>query len=146
MALVSLTRLHLRSVLYFPPFLLHTLRSMRQASETEGFLAGATMAEMPRALGFWTMTLWRDVQAMRSFRNAAAHLDAMKRLPGWCDESAVTHYEADDLPSMEEAHRRMRESGKPTKLRTPSPLHAAGKACSDLVPKAGMRIAPRAVA
>ncbi|HEY8078104.1 MAG TPA: DUF3291 domain-containing protein [Labilithrix sp.] len=144
MALVSLTRLHLRSILYFPSFVFYAQRSVRQASASEGFVEGATMAEMPRALGFWTMTLWRDVEAMRAFRNAAAHLEAMKRLPRWCDESAVTHYESDALPSMEEAHRRMRESGKLTKVRNPSALHAAGKACTDRVPRAGQRFAARA--
>src|SRR5256885_7551395 len=102
MPLVSVTRLHLRSALYLPGFFYYSFTSTGRAAATEGFLRGELGSEMPKALGFWTITAWRDLAAMKSFRNGGAHLDAMKKLPSWCDESAVLHFDADDLPSWEE--------------------------------------------
>lgn len=146
MALVSVTRLHLRSVLYVPGFLWYSITSSRRAAATEGFLRGELGSEMPKSLGFWTITSWCDAAAMKSFRNGGAHLDAMKKLPSWCDESAVLHWEQDsgDLPTWEEAHRRMREGGKLTKVKRPSKAHEEGRACTDRVPQRGQVVTARA--
>jgi hypothetical protein len=144
MPLVSLTRLHLRSPVYFPGFLWNTFASVRRARACEGFLSGAIGYEMPRRLGFWTVTLWRDLDAMKVFRNGGAHLAAMKRLPSWCDESAVLHWEAAELPPWDEAHRRMKDGGELTKLKHPSAMHREGRACTDLVPGGGRRFRPNA--
>jgi hypothetical protein len=45
----------------------------------------------------------------------------------WCDEASVAHWEQEEgtLPSWEEADRRMRESGRASKVRYPSAEHAS---------------------
>ncbi len=77
--------------------------------------------------GFWTLTLWKDLATMRAYRNTGAHRRAMPKLIGWCDEASVAHWEQEAvaLPSGEEAHEKMRGSGRMSKVRHPSPAHSA---------------------
>ena len=58
---------------------------------------------------------------------------------------SLVHFDQDtaDLPTGDEAHRRMRESGKLTKVKHPSALHADGRACTELVPERRQLLAPR---
>jgi hypothetical protein len=55
-----------------------------------------------------------------------AHLKAMPKLMEWCDEASVVHWtqEGSTPPSWEEADRRMRTQGRPSKVRYPSADHA----------------------
>lgn len=124
MAFVSLTRLRLRSALYLPIFGLYTLRSLRQVRGAPGFLTGKLLQDHSRT--FWTMTSWCDRGAMRTFMTSGAHQSAMPHLLNWCDEASVAHWEQEDLdlPSWDEADKRMREIGRPSKLKHPSPDHA----------------------
>jgi hypothetical protein len=144
MPLVSVTRLRLRSFVYLPGFIWYSLASTRRAAATEGFVGGELAAE-EKSLVFWTLTAWRDAAAMKSFRNGGAHLDAMKHLPKWCSEASYGHWDHEHaaIPSWEEAHRQMRELGKPTKVKFPSPLHTEGRTCTDRVPKSQRTITPR---
>lgn len=64
MALISVTRLRLRSVRYLPPFAWHALASTRQIRRAPGFLGGQVVGE--RGWGFWTITAWADEAAMRA--------------------------------------------------------------------------------
>ena len=50
----------------------------------------------------------------------------MPFLMHWCDEASVAHWTQEQavLPSWEEADKRMRESGRPSKVNYPSPRHA----------------------
>jgi hypothetical protein len=51
----------------------------------------------------------------------------MPYLLDWCDEASVAHWEQADetLPSWTEADRRMRQSGRASKVRHPSAEHAS---------------------
>jgi hypothetical protein len=144
MALVSVTRLRVRSLWRLPVFGWHAFQSTRRIQASEGFLSGY-FANEPRRV-FWTVTAWTDAASMKAFRNGGAHLAAMKGLPGFCDEASYFHFEQEgaELPAIEEAHRRMREEGKVTKVRAPSPEHAQGRTCSERVPKVVQKIGPRA--
>jgi len=124
MIFVSLTRLRIRSVRYLPLFAIYALRSLRQAKKSPGFLTGALLPDRSRT--FWTMTAWHGHDSMRGFMTAGAHKRAMPHLMQWCDEASVAHWEQDGsiLPSWEEADRRMRESGRASKVNNPSPDHA----------------------
>lgn len=125
MSFVSVTRLRVRSFRFLLPFALHFLRTRRQVRDAPGFQGGSLLAD--RAWTFWTMTAWDSQASMRRYMTAGAHRAAMPRLLDWCDEASVVHWDqpGDALPTWPEADRRMRESGRPSKVRNPSPDHAA---------------------
>lgn len=124
MPFVSVTRLRLRSIRFVPSFFLHAIGSLRQARRAPGFRGGSLLAD--RAWTFWTLTAWDDQASMRAYMLGGSHRAAMPRLVGWCDEASVAHWEQAEeaLPSWSEADRRMREDGRPSKVRSPSPRHA----------------------
>jgi hypothetical protein len=124
MPFVSITRLRLRSVRFLPSFFVHTMRAQKQLRHAAGFQRGALLPD--RHWTFWTMTLWNSQDDMRAYMLNGAHKTAMPQLLHWCDEASVTHWEQLDaqLPSWEEADRRMRHEGRASKIRHPSPHHA----------------------
>jgi hypothetical protein len=124
MPFISVTRLRIRSVRYLPSFAPHAFGSLRQARRARGFLGGALTAE--RRWTFWTVTSWDTEESMRGFMAAAAHAEAMRHLAEWCDEASVAHWVKEDavLPSLAEADQRMRQIGRPSRVKAPSPRHA----------------------
>jgi hypothetical protein len=125
MQFVSVTRLRVRSYFYMPQFMVWALRTARQARHTEGFVGGAVMRESGNV--FWTLTMWREDAAMKAYRTAGAHRSAMPKLLEWCDEASVSHWtqESPELPQWDEAHRRLLNDGKPSKVNRPTPAHLA---------------------
>jgi hypothetical protein len=125
MALVSVTRLRVRSARYLLAFLWKALKTARQAQRTSGFLGGKLLRESNGA--FWTMTAWEDGAAMNVFRTQGAHGGVMAKLLDWCDEAALVHWTqlTDALPSWQEAHYRMMKEGRPSKVKHPSPAQVA---------------------
>jgi hypothetical protein len=125
MNFVSLTRLRIRSIRFMPLFAIHAFRSRMQVSSAPGFQTGALLADRSRT--FWTMTAWDSQESMRAYMTTGAHKKAMPRLLHWCDEASVAHWTQPDatLPSWMEADRRMRDSGRASKVSHPSPRHAS---------------------
>jgi heme-degrading monooxygenase HmoA len=125
MPFVSLTRLRIRSGRFVPWFVLHALRSRQQVKNATGFLTGALLAD--RNWTFWTMTAWESQDTMRAYMTNGAHKNAMPHLLNWCDEASVAHWTQPDatLPTWAEADKRMRESGRVSKVRHPSPQHSS---------------------
>jgi hypothetical protein len=124
MALISATRLRVRSLFYLPQFSWANVLSARQLTHTPGFLGGKLLIDRYR--NFWTMTAWEDEAAMRSFRNGGAHRKVMPKLLQWCDEATLVHWhqKAPTLPDWQEAHRRMISEGRLSKVNNPSPNQA----------------------
>jgi len=124
MAWVSVTRLRVHSMRFLPEFLFHVWRSVRQVKGAAGFKAGSLLNDRHRT--FWTLTLWADEASKRAFMTSGAHRIVMPKLFDWCDEASIVHWEAagDSLPSWAEAARRMRDEGRPSRVRRPSPHHA----------------------
>ena len=124
MPFVSLTRLRLRSIRFLPIFAVHALRSNRQVKKAPGFQSGALLPD--RGFTFWTMTAWDTPESMRRYITTGDHKRAMPHLMHWCDEASVAHWEQAEptLPTWEEADRRMRQTGRPSKVNHPSPNHA----------------------
>jgi hypothetical protein len=125
MNLVSVTRLRIRKLRFFPGFAWLALRSTIQARRTEGNLWTLTIKD--RGLIFWTITVWRDQAAMRSFRNSGAHKLAMPKLFEWCDEATYIHWEqaSDAPPDLRSAYDRLVAEGVVSRVRCPSSNHAA---------------------
>lgn len=124
MVFVSVTRLRLRGLRWFFGFGIRTWRARAQLKRAEGFLGGYIGSG--GKLTFWTVSVWRDEAAMKAYRDAGHHQKAMAFLITGCDEAAVAHWSADEAPSAEEAAARI-TTGRLTRLKHPSPAHAAGE-------------------
>jgi heme-degrading monooxygenase HmoA len=120
MVFISVTRLRVQAIRYLPSFVWRTLQSVRQTERAFGFLGGKLLRETRNA--FWTVTAWEDEAVMNAFRTSGAHRRAMPKLLQWCDEAAVVHWtqETAELPAWREAHRRMVEEGRISKVNHPS--------------------------
>jgi hypothetical protein len=120
MPFVSVTRLRLRSAWYRIPFMIYALMSSRQARRSRGNLGVKLLRDANRA--FWTLTAWQKDEDMRSFMMAGSHRRAMPKLLEWCDEASVAHWsqETPELPGWDQAHRKLVEQGRPSKVRFPS--------------------------
>jgi len=125
MPFVSATRLRLRSARYLIPFLFYTVLASRQARRSRGNLGSKLLRDTNRT--FWTLTAWQDEDSMRSFMLAGSHRRAMPKLLDRCDEASVTHWkqETSELPGWDQAHRKLVEQGRPSKVRFPSSDHVA---------------------
>lgn len=127
MALVSITRLRVRSWRFLPMFFLYALRSAWQAAKAEGNLATKLLRDQRNT--FRTGTIWTTDAAMKAFMLAGIHRRAMRKLPNWCDEAALVHWTQDgnDLPSWSDACARLEQEGRRSKVNHPSPIHTAHK-------------------
>jgi heme-degrading monooxygenase HmoA len=139
MALVSLTRLKLRSPRFFFPFAWYAWQSIRQARSSPGFIRGQTGRD--RNGGAWTITVWQDMAAMRNFRNTASHMAAMPKLLHWCCEASIANWEQehDELPNAEDAFDRMSTIGKISKVYHPTEAHSNGKTVGERPPRINYR-------
>jgi len=124
MAFIGVTRLRVRSVRFLPAFAVHFLRTRRQVRQAPEFRGGSVLPD--RHWTFWTMTAWDSQESMRRYMTTPPHRTTMPYLLDWCDEASVVHWDQpeDALPSWHEAHRRMCENGRASKVRNPSPQHA----------------------
>ena len=122
--LVSVTRFRLRSLRFLPFFILQTNRTIAQIRKADGFVAGAVCRDADFA--FWTVTVWRDEHAMRAYGASGAHKKAAPHLVEWGDQASVCHWtqQGDALPEWPLAVHRLREIGRPLKLRHPAADHA----------------------
>ena len=125
MPFISVTRLRVRSLWFMPGFAFYAIQARSQVRSAAGFQDGSLLAD--RNFTFWTMTAWDSEESMRRYMTAGAHKKAMPKLMDWCDEASMAHWEQSEtvLPSWAEADRRMRADGRASKVRKPSPQHAA---------------------
>jgi hypothetical protein len=120
MPFVSITRLRVRSWRYLPAFLLQSFRSAYQAKHAAASLAVTILRDANQV--FWTCTMWIDEAAMRAFMRSGAHRRVMPHLAKWCDEAALAHWtqNAPEPPSWHEAHQRLRQGGRRSRVNHPS--------------------------
>jgi hypothetical protein len=127
MALISVTRLRIRSIFFLPQFLWHSFKSTQQVVRAGGFLCGKTLVNPGKV--FWTVTAWESEATMNAYRTHSAHRDAMPKLLHWCDEASVVHWtqETPDLPTWQNAHQRMMATGRASKVNHPSAAQLENK-------------------
>lgn len=143
MAVVSITRLRLRSWRFLPSFVVYSFRAAKQTERTRGFLGGWLGGSGRNT--YWTVTLWTDEGALRAFRDNDAHRIALPKLLIWCDEAAVARYETSsrELPDAKAVLDALTKRGRTSKVRWPSADHSAGRTAPDgRVPRAGRRLTP----
>jgi hypothetical protein len=126
MPIVSVTRLHVRSVRFLPVFFWYTNKSLRQARQTSGNLG--VKLRKTKGLAFWTLSMWENNGAIRTFVSASPHKEAMRRLPYWCDEASFADWEqnATNWPSWEQAGEKLSAAGRLASVLYPSKQHKAG--------------------
>ncbi|MFM2126367.1 MAG: hypothetical protein RL328_2818 [Acidobacteriota bacterium] len=127
MALVSVTRLRVRSVWQLPRFFRHAIPSNLQARKAPGNLGVDLLNDAH--FTFWTKTVWKDEAAMRAYMLSGAHRSAMSAIQEMASEASVVHWQQESVvaPDWQEAHRRMVESGRATRLKYPTADHLAGE-------------------
>lgn len=125
MALISATRLRIRSAWYLPVFFLQAWRSANQAKGASGNLAVAVLNDTQRT--FWTCSSWATQDAMRGYMSSGVHQKVMRKLALWCDEASVVHWEQEspELPSWAVVHQRMQQDGRASRVVHPSPAQLA---------------------
>jgi heme-degrading monooxygenase HmoA len=125
MPFVAITRLRVRSWWYLPSFVVQTLRIARQAARADGNLAVKLLRD--RRSTFWTGTSWSSEGSMKAFMHAKPHAPTMRSILHWCDEAALVHWTqaGAELPSWEEAHKRIQQEGRRSKVIHPSAAHTA---------------------
>ena len=123
MPLVSITRFRARAIWFVPMFIYHAQRSISQIRSAQGCLSLALLKDSSRV--FWTMTMWENQLSMKTYMTRGSHREAMPHLADWADEASVVHWHQDHAqrPDWNEAARRMKSEGRPTKLKHPSPNH-----------------------
>ena len=133
MPVVSITRLRVRSWWLLPLFFLRTWQAARQAAVSEGNLGVALLRD--RHVTFWTGTCWSSEGSMKAFMHAGVHGPVMRKLLDWCDEAALVHWtqEGADLPSWEQAHTRLQQDGRRSKVHHPSANHTAYEIASPVL-------------
>ncbi len=76
---------------------------------------------------------------MKAFMNSGAHGLVMRKLLRWCDEAAVAHWtqEGTELPSWEDAHKRLQREGRRSKVNHASPAHTAYEIAAPITGRTG---------
>lgn len=116
----------------------------RQVVRSSGFAGGRLLIDPHRT--YWTLTVWRDEKAMKTFRGSGAHASVMPRLPKWCDEAAYAHWETVDatVPEWLEAYEHLVKDGRLSRVENPSAGHQARRfPMPRLRPLIGATLKPR---
>jgi len=126
-ALVSVTRLRLRSIWFLLPFAFRASGSSRQALSTPGCQGLRTRKTF--GLAFWTLTMWDDEKSMRFFMAHSPHREVMPKLSVWCDEASVAHWtqESGTMPEWGAATQALLERGRLLQVAHPSDAQRKGQ-------------------
>ncbi|MDI1362270.1 hypothetical protein [Methylotenera sp.] len=99
--IVTATQIKFNSILSLFYFLPMVKKLIKQLNEADGLI-------FYKLRGVYTLTGWKDHEAMRQFRNNGAHLDAMKNIKKIGLAKSVT-WETKEEPSWDEAKKRLIE-------------------------------------
>ncbi|MFI2224342.1 DUF3291 domain-containing protein [Streptomyces fradiae] len=108
---VMASRFEVRSLRDVPRFLLRSLAAWRQVRTAPG-AHGASLVARPWRRTFYTLSAWRDRDALHAYARTEPHRGIMRELRSTMRDSTFTYWEttAGELPvSWEEALRRLAE-------------------------------------
>ncbi|GAA2509178.1 DUF3291 domain-containing protein [Streptomyces longisporus] len=112
--LVMASRLELRSLLGVPRFFLLSLVIFQQVRNSPGLL-GASLKAEPLKRTFWTLSAWRDQEALNAFSAKDPHARSVRGLRPGMKGSVFVFWntERDQLPiTWDEAQRRLAEQAE----------------------------------
>ena len=120
MPFVSVTRLRVKSLFFLFSFMRANEASVKELKSSTGLLMGKELID--KKLTFWTITLWKDEESMKSFRGSLSHRNAMQNLPKWCSEASYHHWvqEENECPNWTTILDKLYSEGKLSKVRNPS--------------------------
>lgn len=120
---ISATRLRLKSIFILPGFFAAAPAIDAALRNAPGFVGGKEL--MDKGMVFWTVTSWHSASEMLQFRNSPAHRQAMRKLPDWCSEASIAHWEQEspELPDWATTHHKITKEGITSKVRNPSVNH-----------------------
>lgn len=126
MPVAAVTRLRLLDETPRLPFMWLSLRCLWQARWSNG-----NTGVQARSTGrneYWTLTAWRDADALQAFVRNGTHRSAMPKLTVWCDESVSAHWEIPSFerPSWQAAALALCRYGCVHTVKNPSPAQRAG--------------------
>lgn len=123
MVFVSVTRIKLKSVFHFIPFLFSNEKVLRRLFTINGFKKGKELID--RNWVFWTITIWDNENSMLEFRRSDEHISAIKKTSRWCNEGSYISWiqESTEFPHWKEVSERLITKGKLMKLRQPTCRH-----------------------
>jgi len=127
MPFVSVTRLRVKSFIYLIPFMRANEASVKELKKSQGLIMGKELVD--KNFTFWTLTVWKDEESMKGFRNSNSHREAMKNLPKWCDEASYFHWlqNESNLPNWNVVAEKLFTEGKLSKVRNPSKAQIENK-------------------
>ncbi|MCH0540973.1 DUF4188 domain-containing protein [Streptomyces sp. MUM 203J] len=108
-AFVMASRFEVRSLRHVPRFFLRSLAAWRQVNRAPG-VYGASLVARPLKRTFYTLSAWRDRDALYAYAKAEPHRGIMRELRATTRDSAFTFWEVttDELPlAWDDALRRL---------------------------------------
>ncbi|MGH9993566.1 MAG: hypothetical protein ACREAZ_13220, partial [Nitrososphaera sp.] len=84
----SATFLPLRSWRYMIPFQLMTSKVLKQARQSNGMVDYAVKADFSRKY-FWTLSIWKDRDSMKTFVMAEPHATSVKKFSEWAGDGSA---------------------------------------------------------
>lgn len=109
--IVTTTQIYPKSIWVIIPLILHIMRVRKQLKTARGLL------KLDFASGWTTLSAWESMDDLKAFRNAGAHLAAMRATRRIGTARTVT-WEAERLPTWEEVRERL---GSPEAARSARP-------------------------
>ncbi|OLT26678.1 DUF3291 domain-containing protein [Actinomadura sp. CNU-125] len=106
---VMASRFEVRSPRHVPGFFLASLALLRQARRSPG-THGFTLKAEPTKRTFWTLSAWRDDEALRAYAAAEPHRSTMRRQRAAMRDSTFVFWNVKgaDLPvAWDDARRRL---------------------------------------
>lgn len=98
---ISVTRLKLRNIFQLFRLMKYSTEAFRQAIAAKGNLHAELKNQNFRF--FWTLTVWESKEDMQKYMRSDRHLAAMKRAPVIASSVDSYGYEAEVIPSWNEA-------------------------------------------
>ena len=95
--IASFTELKVKGLMAALKVALLTMKIRKQLKDAEGLVQFEVR-------GFKTLSIWKDMDAMKNFRNNGPHLTAMKRTR-FIGSAASHTWEVDEVPSWEDAEK-----------------------------------------